>query len=66
MVLGIALMPGLVEISVKVKCALDTSLASSIDELSDAHHHELVTAIELDDVTVSFVAVHFLNSYSLT
>ena len=52
----------MVAISVTDKGLLRSTLiqASPVSELSKAHHHELVTAIELDGVTVAFVAVDTL------
>ena len=47
---------GSVDVAAEVKCSLNVSLARSVGELSKAHHHELVTAIELDGVTIAFVA----------
>ena len=35
-------------------------ISGSVGELSKVHHHELVTTIELDGVTVTFVAVDTL------
>ena len=49
-----------VEVSAEVKCSLNISQTSSVSELSKAHHHELVTAIELDGVPVTLVAVDTL------
>ena len=49
-----------VEVSAEVKCSLNVSQTSPVGELGKAHHHELVTAIELDRVTVAFVAVDTL------
>ena len=44
----------------EVKCSLNISQSSPVGELSKAQHHELVTAIELDVVPVTFVAVDTL------
>lgn len=52
--------PRTIEVSAEVKCSLNISQTSPICGLSKAHHHELVTAIELDDVPVTFVAVDTL------
>ena len=49
-----------VEVSAEVKCSLNISQASPVGELSEAHHHEQVTAIELDVVPVTFVEVDTL------
>ena len=49
-----------VEVSTEVKCSLNISQTGSVGELSKAHHHELVTAIELDSVPVTLVAVDTL------
>jgi len=49
-----------IPIATEVKCSLNISQTSSVGELSKAHHHELVTAIELDRVTVAFIAVNTL------
>ena len=49
-----------VEVSAEVKCSLNVSQTDPVGELSKAHHHELVTAVELDGVTVAFVAVDTL------
>ena len=54
------LKPGTIEVSAEVKCSLNISQTSPVSELSKAHHHELVTAIELDGVPVTFVAVDTL------
>ena len=49
-----------VEVPAEVKCSLNVSQTSPVGELSEAHHHELVTAIELDGMAVAFVAVDTL------
>ena len=49
-----------VEVSAEVKCSLNISQTGPVGELSKAHHHELVTAIELDGVPVTLVAVDTL------
>ena len=49
-----------VEVSAEVKCSLNISQIGSVGEMSKAHHHELVTAIELDRVPVTLVAVDTL------
>ena len=53
-------MPDLVEVSAEVKCSLNVSQAGTVGELSEAHHHELVAAVEPDCVTVALVAVDTL------
>ena len=49
-----------VEVSAEVKCSLNISQARPVGELREDHHHELVTAIELDGVPVTLVAVDTL------
>ena len=56
--MAITLMPD--QVSAEVKCSLNISQTGSVGELSKAHHHELVTAIELDGVPVTLVAVDTL------
>ena len=51
---------GSVEVSAEVKCSLNVTQASPVGELSKAHHHELVTAIEPDGMAIAFVAVDTL------
>ena len=46
-----------IPVATEVKCSLSISQTSSVGELSKAHHHELVMAIELDRVAVAIVAV---------
>ena len=50
-----------VEVSAQVKCSLNVSQTCSVGELGDAHHHKLVTAIEIDSVPVTLVAVDTLS-----
>ena len=52
--------PRPVEVSAEVKCRLIISQAESFGKLSEAHLHELVTAIGFDSVLVSLVAVDTL------
>ena len=52
--------PRTIEVSAEVKCSLNISQASPVGKLGKAHHHELVTAIELDGVPVTLVAVDTL------
>ncbi len=47
----------------KVKCGLNISQAASVRELSKAHRKELVPAIELDGVPVTFVATNTLAEF---
>ena len=49
-----------IPVAAEVKCSLYISQTGSVGELSKAHHHELVTAIELDGVSVSVVTVDTL------
>ena len=51
---------GSVEVSAEVKCSLNISQAGTVGELSEAHHHELVAAVEPDCVTVALVTVDTL------
>ncbi len=48
------------EFSAEVKCSLIISLAGSVGEQSEAHLHELVTAVGLDCVPFTLVAVDTL------
>ena len=50
-----------IEVSAEVKCSLNVSQTCSVGELGDAHHHKLVTAIEIDSVPVTLVAVDTLS-----
>ena len=47
-------------LSAEVKCSLNVSQTGTVGELSKAHHHELITAIELNSMSVAFVAVNTL------
>ena len=49
--------------SAEVKCSLNISQTRAVGELSKAHHHELVSAIELDSATVVFVATDALFEF---
>ena len=56
--------PGLVQIlRAKAKSCLNISQAVSVSELSEAHHKELVPAIELDCMPVTFVAIDTLAEF---
>ena len=48
------------EVFAEVKCSLGISQTCSVDELGKAHHHELVTTIELDCMEVTLVAIDTL------
>ena len=45
------------------KSCLNISQAVSVSELSEAHHKELVPAIELDCMPVTFVAIDTLAEF---
>lgn len=47
-------------LSAEVKCSLDISQSRTVGELREAHHQELVPAIELDRVTITAIAVDAL------
>ena len=49
-----------IPVTTEVKCSLYISQTGPVGELSKAHHHELITAIELDGVPVAMVAVDTL------
>ena len=58
------LQPGPVQIlRSKAKSCLNISQAVSVSELSEAHHKELVPAIELDCMPVTFVAIDTLAEF---
>ena len=52
--------PRTVEVSAEVKCSLNISQTNPVGELSEAHPHELVTAIELNGVPVTHIVVDTL------
>ena len=52
-----------VEVSAEVKCSFNVSQTSPVGELGKAHHHELVTTVELDGVPVALVAVDTLFEF---
>ena len=52
-----------VEVSAEVKCSLNVSQTGPVGELGKAHHHELVTTVELDVVPVALVAVDTLLEF---
>lgn len=52
-----------IEVPAEVKCSLNISQTRAVGELSKAHHHELVSAIELNSVTVAFVAIDALFEF---
>lgn len=54
---------GSIEVPAEVKCSLNISQTRAVCELSKAHHHELVSAIELNSVTVAFVAIDALFEF---
>jgi hypothetical protein len=47
-------------LSAEVKCSFNVSQTGTVGELSKTHHHELITAIELNSVSVVLVAVNTL------
>ena len=58
------LQPRLIQVlRAMVKDGLNISKTASIGEMSKAHHKELVPAIELGGVSVTFVATHTLAEF---
>ena len=49
-----------IEVAAEIKCRFYVPQTRPISELGKAHHHELVTNVELDGVTVAFIAVNTL------
>ena len=47
----------------EVKCSLNVSHTGTVGELSKAHHHELVSATELNGVSVASVAADTLPGH---
>ena len=56
---------GSIEVPAEVKCSLNISQTRAVGELSKAHHHEqLVSAIELNSVTVALLLLASLKYVS--
>jgi len=50
-------------LSAEVKCSFNVSQTGTVGELSKTHHHELITAIEFNSVSVSLVGVNTLFEF---